>query len=83
MFNKNNSNNSNTSQNIWDQMTLFNQLTLRNVFNGKINLETPELRATVAARSDEQRDNALVFLQCKTRSWRDYLMGMVSRLLQM
>ena len=27
---------------------------------------TPELRAAVAAMTDEQRDNALVFLECNT-----------------
>ena len=67
MFNVNNTNNGNTSQNIWDQMALFNQLTLRNILNGRNNLGTPELRAAVAAMTDEQRDNALVFLECNTK----------------
>ena len=31
--NANNANNGNASQNIWDQMALFNQLTLRNILN--------------------------------------------------
>ena len=62
MFNANNGNNSNASQNIWDQMVLFNQLTLRNILNGRINLGTPKLRAAVAAMTDEQRYNTLVFL---------------------
>ena len=66
MFFTNNGNNSNTSQNIWDQMARFNQLTLCNIFNGRNNLSTPELRAAVAAMSDEQRDDALVFLDCNT-----------------
>ena len=43
-----------------------NKLTLRNILNGRNNLSTPELRATVAAMSDEQRDDALVFLECNT-----------------
>ena len=66
MFKANNTNNSNFAQNIWDQMALFNQLTLRNILNGRNNLGTPELRAAVAAMTDEQRDNALVFLECNT-----------------
>ena len=66
MFNTNNTNNSNASQNIWDQMALFNQLTLHNILNGRNNLGTPELRAAVAAMTDEQRDDALVFLEFNT-----------------
>ena len=66
MFNTNNTSIGNASQNIWDQMSLFNQLTLRNILNGRNNLGTPELRATVAAMTDEQRDDALVFLECNT-----------------
>ena len=66
MFNTNNNFNGNNAQNIWDQMALFNQLTLRNILNGRNDLGTPELRAAVAAMSDEQRDNALVFLECNT-----------------
>ena len=59
MFNANYANNSNASQNIWDQMALFNQLTLHNILISRKNLGTPELRDAVAAMSDEQRDNAL------------------------
>ena len=66
MFNANNNNNSNSAQNIWDQMALFNQLTLRNILNGRNNLGTPELKPTVAAMTDEQRDDTLVFLKCNT-----------------
>ena len=62
----NNSNNGNTSQNIWDQMALFNQITLRNILNGRNNLGTLELRAAVASMSEEQKDDALVFLKCNT-----------------
>ena len=65
MFNNTN-NNGNNSQNIWDQMALFNQLTLRNIFNGRNDLGTPELRAAVASMSEEQKDDALVFLECNT-----------------
>ena len=63
MFN-NNSNNGNSSQNVWDQMALFNQYTLRNILNGRNDLGTPELRAAVASINEEQRDDALVFLEC-------------------
>ena len=62
----NNNNNGNNSQNIWDQMALFNQLTLCNILNGRNNLGTPELRAAVASMSEEQKDDALVFLECNT-----------------
>ena len=48
MFKANNNSNSNFAQNIWDQMALFNQLTLRNILNGRNNLGTTELRAAVA-----------------------------------
>ena len=57
-----NNNNGNASQNILDQMALVNQLTLRNILNGRDDLSTPELRAAMAAMTDEQRDDALVFL---------------------
>ena len=83
MFNANNNFNSNNAQNIWDQMALFNQLTLHNILNGRNDLGTPELRAAVAAMSDEQRDDALVFLEYNTEELADYLMGVVSRPLQM
>ena len=63
MFN-NNRNNSNTSQNIWDQMALFNQLTLLKILNVRNNLGTPGLRAAVASMTEEQTDDALVFLEC-------------------
>ena len=66
MFNANNANNSNTNQNIWDQLALFNQLTLRNILNDRNNLGTPELKAAVAAMTEKQRDNTLVFLECNT-----------------
>ena len=60
-----NTNNSNTRQNIWDQMALFNQLNI-NILNGRNNLGTTELRAAVASMSEEQKDDALVFLECNT-----------------
>ena len=65
MFNATN-NNRNNSQNIWDQMALFNQLALRNILNSRNILGTPELRAAVASMSEEQKDDALVFLKFNT-----------------
>ena len=62
----NNNNNGNNCQNIWDQMALSNQLTLHNILNGRNNLGTPQLRAAVASMSEEQKDDALVFLDCNT-----------------
>ena len=59
MFNTNNGNNDNASQNIWDQMALFNQLTLCNILNGRNNLGTPELRAIMAAMTYKQRNDNL------------------------
>ena len=35
----NTNNNDNNSQNIWDQMALFNQYNLHNIINGKNDLE--------------------------------------------
>ena len=61
-----NNNNINISQIIWDQMVLFNQLTLCNILNTRNNFRTPELRAAVASMSEEQKDDALVFLDCNT-----------------
>ena len=66
MFNVNN-NNGTPSQNVWDQMELFNQLTLHNILNGRNDLGMPELRAAVASMSEEQKDNVLVFLECNTK----------------
>ena len=67
MFNVNNNNNGIPSQNVWDQMALFNQLTLCNILNGRNDLGTPELRAAIAPMSEEQKDNVLVFLECNTK----------------
>ena len=66
MFNVNNNNNGTTSQNVWSQMELFNQLTLRNILNGRNDLGTPELRAAVASMSEEQKNDVLVILECNT-----------------
>ena len=66
MFNVNNNNNGTPSQNAWNQMELFNQLTLRNILNRQNDLGTPELRAAVASMSEEQKDDVLVFLECNT-----------------
>ena len=47
-------------------MVLFNQLTLRNILNGRKDLGTPKLRAAVASLTVEQRDNTICFLKCST-----------------
>ena len=65
MFNNNN-NNGNNSQNIWDQMALFNQLMLCNILNGWNDSRTPKLRTNVAPLKEEQKDDALVLLECNT-----------------
>ena len=82
MFNVNNNNNGTPSQNAWSQMELFNQLTLRNILNGRNDLGTPELRAAVASMSEEQKDDFLVFWNAIRRSWLDCLMAVVSKPLQ-
>ena len=53
-------------KNVWDQMVLYNQLTLCNILNGQEDLGTPKLRAVVAALTREQRDNTICFLECST-----------------
>ena len=55
-----------TSQNVWDQVALFNQLELRNILSGRNNLATPKLRAAVASMSEKQKDDALVFFKFNT-----------------
>ena len=47
----------------WYQTALFDQLTLCNFLNGRNNLGPPELRATVALMTKEQRVDAFVFLK--------------------
>ena len=61
----NNNKNSIPSQNVWNQMALFNQLTLWNFYR-RNDLGTPELRDAVAFLSEEQKDNVLVFLECNS-----------------
>ena len=56
----------NTSTNVWDQMVLFNQLTLQNILNRHEDLGTAELRAAVAALTNEQRDDTVCFLMHET-----------------
>ena len=43
-------------------MVLFNQLTLRNILNGQDDLGTPEVHMVVAALAEEQKADALLFL---------------------
>ena len=47
-------------------MALFNQLNLCKILNVKNNLGTPELRAAVASKTEEQKHDTLVFLKCNT-----------------
>ena len=56
----------NNTKNVWDQMVLFNQLTLCNILNWREDLGTPKLRAAVASLTSEQRDNTICFLKCST-----------------
>ena len=81
MFNVNNNNNSTPRQNAWDQMELFNQLTLRNIFNRRNELGTPELRAAIASMSEEQKTMFWSFWSATQRSWLGCLMAVVSKLL--
>ena len=66
MFNNNKNNNGIPIQNVWNQMALFNQLTLQNIHNGCNYLGTPELRAAIASMTKVHKDNVLVFLECNT-----------------
>ena len=54
----------NNTKNVWDQMVLFNQLTLSNILNGQEDLGTPELRAAVASPTNKYKENAICFLKC-------------------
>ena len=53
---------SNQPKNIWDTIVFLNQLTLRNILNGRDDLGTPEVRMAVAALTEEQKVDALLFL---------------------
>ena len=44
-----------------------NQLKLHSILNGRNNLRTTELRAVFAFMTEEQKDDALVFLECNTK----------------
>ena len=43
-------------------MVLFNQLTLRNILNGRDDLGTPEMRMMVATLAGKQKADTLLFL---------------------
>ena len=62
----NNNNNGIPCQNIWDQMALFNQLTICNILNRRNDLGKPEPRAAIASMSEEKKDDVLCFLGCNT-----------------
>lgn len=56
----------NTSTKVWDQMVLFNQLALRNILNRCEDKGTRELRANVAAFTNEHWDDTVCFLMHET-----------------
>ena len=51
----------NQSTNIWDNMVLFNQVTLRNILEGQDDLSTQEMCKAVAKLNEEQKADALLF----------------------
>ena len=53
---------SNQRTNIWDSMVLFNQVTSNNILKGQNNFNTSEVRKTVAKLNEEQKADALLFL---------------------
>ena len=53
---------SNQRTNIWYSMVLFNQVTLINILEGQDNLSTPEVCKAVAKLNEEQKADALLFL---------------------
>ena len=53
---------SNQPKNIYDNMVLFNHLALRNILNRQDDLGTPEVCMAVAALAEEQKADALLFL---------------------
>ena len=52
----------NQCTNIWESMVLFNQVTLRNILEGQDDLSTPEVHKAVAKLNEEQKADALLFL---------------------
>ena len=56
---------SNQRTNIWDSMVLFNQVALRNILEGQDDLSTPEVCKAVAKLNEEQKADALLFLNKK------------------
>ena len=75
--------NGNVGQKTRVQMALSNQLTLCNNLNGRNNLGFPELKAAMASKSNDQRDDAFVFLECNKKELAGLPNGRESRLLQM
>ena len=60
---------SNNTKNVWDQMVLFNQLTLFNILNGREDLGTPKLRAAVASLKVSKGATQFVSSSAVLRSW--------------
>lgn len=48
-------------------MVLFNQITLKNVINSHVDLDTPKLRAAVATIKDKQKEEVLLFMDSNTK----------------
>ena len=60
---------SNQRTNIWDSMVLFKQVTLRNILEGQDDLSTPKVCKVVANLNEEQKADALLFLNKKLKGW--------------
>ena len=70
----------NTSTKVWDQIMLFDQLTLCDILNGHEDLGTAELRAAVAALTNEQWDDTVCSSCMRLRSWLGCQIAKVYRL---
>ena len=60
-------------------MELFKLAYSSNIFNGKNDLRTSELRDAVASMTEEQKNNVLVFLMLIQKRWLGCLKVVVSR----
>ena len=64
-------------------MVLFNQLTLRNILNRRDDLGTPEMCMAVAALAEEQKADALLFLNYKIDTLAALLSGQGSLVVEL
>ena len=60
-----------THKNAWDQMALFNQKILKNVIRGRQDIGNPEVIAAVATMTDQQKEDAILFLDSETEALAD------------